>query len=64
MDLTQFLLHAGHESDGALGFDVVPVDPIAQAMIVVGLVLIVAGLYRLHTYDPVPNAVEDAEADA
>lgn len=46
------LLHVGHRGDGALGYNILPGDPVALGLIVVGLALIVAGLYRLQTYDP------------
>lgn len=63
MTVTQFLLHAGHQDNGLFGYDLVPQDPVALVLIVAGLLLIVAGLYRLHTYDAGAEPVEE-RADA
>jgi hypothetical protein len=62
MNLSKFLLHGGHQEHGALGFGILPGDPVALGLIVVGLGLIVGGLYRLQTYEPPAQSVEESDA--
>ena len=60
MTTLRLLLHVGHRGDGALGYNVLPGDPVSLGLIAAGLLLIAAGLYRLYTHDPAPEPVDES----